>query len=71
MGEDAAGEELAELLLHELRQAGAVGPMSCFAERGLQVRADDGVEDTALRLALAVDSARDGHGPQVGSQRGP
>ena len=71
MGEDAAGEELAELLLHELGQAGAVGTVSRFAEKSLQVRADDGVEDTALRLAWPVDRALDGHAPQVGSERRP
>jgi hypothetical protein len=54
VGEDAAGEELAELLLDELGQAGAVGAMGRFAKKGLQVGADDGVEDAALRVAWAV-----------------
>jgi hypothetical protein len=70
VGQDAAGEELAELLLHELRQAGTVGTVSRFAEKGLQVSADNGMEDAALRLTWTVDRALDGHGPQVGSERG-
>ena len=43
MGEDAAGEEFAELLLHELGQARARGAAGRLAEKGLQVGADDGV----------------------------
>jgi hypothetical protein len=35
------------------------------------VSADNGMEDAALRLAWTVDRALDGHGPQVGSERGP
>ena len=54
MGEDAAGEKVPELLLHELGQAGAGGAVGRLAEEGLQVGADDGVEDTALRVAWAV-----------------
>lgn len=65
------GGQLPELLLHELRQADAVATVCRFAEKGLQVRADDGVEDAALRLAWAVDRALDSHGPQVGSELGP
>ena len=61
-GRDAAGEELAELLLHELRQAGTVGTVSRFAEQGFRVSADNGMEDTALRRTWTVDSALDGHG---------
>jgi len=43
VGEDAAGEELAELLLHEPGQAGPLGALGRFAKKGLQVGADDGV----------------------------
>ena len=63
VGEDAAGQELAKLLLDELGQAGAVGALGRFAEEGLQVGADDGVEDAALRVAWAVGRAREGHDP--------
>jgi hypothetical protein len=35
------------------------------------VRADDVMEDAALCLAWAVGRALEGHGPQVGSERGP
>jgi len=45
--------------------------VSRFAQKGLQVRADDRVEDAALRLAWAIDRPLDGHGPQVGSEPGP
>ncbi|MFZ1058261.1 MAG: hypothetical protein WAP47_03600 [Candidatus Rokuibacteriota bacterium] len=71
VGEDAAGEELAELLLDEAGQAGAVGALGRCAEKGLQVGADDGVEDAALGVAWAVGRAREDHGPQVRPKRGP
>jgi hypothetical protein len=35
VGEDAAGEKVPELLLHELRQAGAVSAVGRLAEKGL------------------------------------
>ena len=57
MGKGAAGEELAELVLYELRQAGSVGALCRFAKKGLQVGADDGVEDATLRVACAVGRA--------------
>ena len=46
MGEDPARQELAELLLHELRQAGAVGCPGGLAEECFQVPADDRVEQS-------------------------
>ena len=71
MGEDAAGQELAELLLHELGETPAVGALGRFAEKGLQMGADDRVEDAALRAAWAVGRAYEGHGPHVRPARGP
>jgi len=71
MGQDAAGQELAELLFHELGEAGAVDALGRFLEEGLQVGADDGVEDAALGVAWAVGWAREGHGPHVRPARGP
>jgi len=71
VGEDAAGQELAELPLHELGQAGAVTAVGRFAKKGLQVGADDGVEDAALWVAWAVGGARKGHGLHVRPERGP
>ncbi len=71
VGEDSTGEELAELLFHEPRQAGPLGAVGRFAEKGLQVGADHGVENAALRVAGAVGRAREGHGPHVRSERGP
>jgi hypothetical protein len=65
VGEDAAGDELAELLLHEPGQAPAVGTLGRFAEKGLQVSADDGVEDAALRVTWAVGRALEAHGPRA------
>jgi hypothetical protein len=66
MGEDAADEELAELLFHELGEANAVGTVGCFAKKGLQVGADDAVEDAGLHVAWAVGRALWGHEPRVG-----
>jgi hypothetical protein len=41
------------------------------AKEGLQVGADDGVEDAALRVAWAVGRALWGHEPQVGPEPVP
>ena len=68
MGADAAGEELAELLLNELGQTGAVGTVGRFAKKDVQVGADNGVEDAALRVAWAVGRTLWGHEPQVGPE---
>jgi hypothetical protein len=46
--EDPARQELAELLLDELRQACANGAAGGFREKRLQVLADDRVKDTLL-----------------------
>ncbi len=48
MGQDAAGEEVPELPLHEVRQAGALGALGRLAKKGLQVVVDDLVEDALL-----------------------
>ncbi len=45
MGQDPAREELAELLLDEAGQAVSVAPVGGFPQEGLQMFADDGVED--------------------------
>ena len=71
MGEDPTGEELAELLLHEPGEAGAGGAVVGVAEKSLQMGADDGVEDAALRVAWAVGRAYESHGPHVRPARGP
>jgi hypothetical protein len=51
MGEDSAREELAELLLDEAGQAMSVAPVGGFPQEGLQMFADDGVEDRVLSVA--------------------
>ena len=51
MGEDSAREELAELLLDEAGQAMSVAPVGGFPQEGLQMFADDGVEDRVLAVA--------------------
>ena len=47
MGEDATGEKVPELLRHELGEAPALGAAGRLAEKGVQVGADDDVEDAA------------------------
>ena len=77
VGEDAAGEELAELLLHEPGQADALGAAGRLAEKGLQVGADDGVKDAAyaapvgadVRQAAAGRVATSGNGANRGQAR--
>jgi hypothetical protein len=51
MGEDSAREELAELLLDEAGQAMSVAPVGGFPPEGLQMFADDGMEDRVLGVA--------------------
>ena len=51
MAQHAAREELAELLLDEARQAVSVVAVRDFPEEGLQMLADDGVEDRVLGVA--------------------
>jgi hypothetical protein len=48
MGQDPAGEEVTELLLHEGWEASAVGTMRGLAEEGLEVSVDDRVKQTLL-----------------------
>jgi len=67
VGQDPAREELAELVLDNPRQAGAVCPLGHVAKERVQMGAHDGVQCAALGRAGAV--AR-GRAPQVGrSQR--
>jgi hypothetical protein len=56
VGQNPAGEEVPELLLHEVRQAGALGALRRYAEKGFQVLADDRVENAPLRRARLVGS---------------
>jgi hypothetical protein len=51
VGEDPAREELAELLRDEAGQAASAAPVGGFSEEGLQIFADDGVEDGVLGVA--------------------
>ena len=51
MGEHSTRKELAKLLLAEAGQAVAVAAGSDLPEEGLQVLADDGVEDGVLGVA--------------------
>ena len=61
MGEHAAGEELAELLLDEAGQAVSVAPVGGFPQEGLQMFADDGVEDGVLGVVGLIRAVRMGH----------
>src|SRR5947209_2515167 len=47
--ERSARQELAELALDEAGEAAAVGAVGSLAQEGLQVLADDAMEDGALR----------------------
>jgi hypothetical protein len=40
VGQDAAGEEVAEFLFHEVWQASALGALGCLAEKSFRVLAD-------------------------------
>jgi hypothetical protein len=61
MGENSAGEELAELMLDEAGQAMSVAPAGGFPQEGLQMFADDGVEDRVLGVAGLIRAVRMGH----------
>jgi hypothetical protein len=61
VGEHAAREELAELLLDEPGQAVAVTAVRDFSEEGLQVLPNDGVEHGVLGVAGLVRAVRKGH----------
>ena len=54
VGEHAAREEPAELLLDEAGQAVSVAPVGGFPQEGLQMFADDGVEDRVLGVARLI-----------------
>jgi hypothetical protein len=51
MGQHPTREELAELLLDEAGQPMSVAPVGGFLQEGLQMFADDGVEDGVLAVA--------------------
>jgi hypothetical protein len=61
MAQQAAREELAELLLDEARQAVPVAAVRDLPEEGLQVLADDGVEDEVFGVAGLVCAMGMGH----------
>ena len=61
MGEHAAREELAELLLDEPGQVAAVAPVRDFSGEGLGVLPDDGVEDRGLGVAGLIRAMGMGH----------
>jgi hypothetical protein len=69
--EHAARQELPELALDELRQAGSVAGLRRRTQEGLQVLGDDLMEHGVLGVAGPVDRSLEGHGPQVGSGRRP
>ena len=54
MGQDPAREKLAELLRDETGQAMAVAPVGGFPQEGLQMFADDGVENRVLGVARLI-----------------
>jgi hypothetical protein len=61
VGEHAAREEFAELLLDEPGQAAAVAAVRDFSEEGLQVLPNDGVEHGVLGVAGLIRAVRMGH----------
>lgn len=60
VGQDAAGEEVAERLFHEVGQAGAVGAPRRLTKKGLEVVPEDRAEDSLLRRPGLVSSALSG-----------
>lgn len=54
VGQGPAREELAELLLNEAGQPVAVAPVGGLPQEGLQMFADDGVEDGVLGVARLI-----------------
>ena len=57
VGEDAAGEEAAQLALDEAGDAAIVGALRDVGEEGLEVLADEVVQRAVLRLAPGVGAA--------------
>ncbi|HSP98984.1 MAG TPA: hypothetical protein VL049_17315 [Candidatus Dormibacteraeota bacterium] len=53
----AAGEKLAQLPLHEARQPLPAAALARLGEKGLEVLADDAVQDALLGLAAHVGVA--------------
>ena len=51
---DSTGHQLPQLALDEARQAVATAPLAGFGQEGLQVLADDTVQDALFRLAAHV-----------------
>ncbi len=71
MRQHATGEKVPELLLHEHRQASALGVVSGCGQERIQVRCDDAVQHAALgvaRLIRGAGHARDIH-PADGSEQ--
>jgi len=69
--EHAARQELPELALDELREAGSVAGLRRRTQEGLQVLGDDLMEHGVLGVTGPVDLSLKGHVPQVGSRRRP
>jgi hypothetical protein len=67
----AARQELPELALDELREAGSVAGRRHRLQEGLQVLGDDLMEHGVLGVAGPVGRSLEGHGPQVGARRRP
>jgi len=61
VGQDPAREELAELLLDEAGQAVSVAAVRGFSQEGLEVLANDGVQDGVLGVAGLIRPGRVGH----------
>jgi hypothetical protein len=59
--EHAAREELPELPLNELRQAGSVAGLRYRAQEGLQVQGDDLVEHGVLGVSRAIHGRDTSH----------
>ncbi len=67
--EGATAEEVAKLLFHEARQAGAMGGAGSVVEECFEVRADDLVQNPCDGRARLVAQARGGSGSRRGVLR--
>jgi hypothetical protein len=61
----AAGQKVPELLLYELRQARAVGVISCAIQEALQVLLDDPVQHAAFDGARLIRDAPERHAGDI------
>ena len=61
----AAGQKVPELLLYELRQARAVGVISCAIQEALQVLFDDAVQHAAFGGARLIRDAPERHAGDI------